>query len=153
MTESEMENEIEATETFRLEKKRTIPAPVEEVFQAWTDPEMFTRWFRGPTKHVSSFTNDVRTGGAFEIFLNVGGQPVAIRGEYLEVRPPHRLVFSWNSKITGHANTRVTLDFQARGANTELSLVHEFFQEEALRDRNHGGWNEVLDQLVGMFGG
>lgn len=139
--------------TFRLETKRLIPAPVAEVYAAWTNPELFPRWFRGPTKQVSSFRNDPRPGGTFEIVLQAGGREIPIRGEYLEVDPPRRLVFTWISVITGNTSTRVSLDFRERETDTELTLLHEFFPTEKARDGNYGGWGEVLDGLTALFAG
>lgn len=42
----------------------------------------------------------------------------------------------------------VTLEFKARGKQTELTLRHEKFASEESRDRHHDGWNHCLDQLA-----
>lgn len=70
-------------------------------------------------------------------------------GEYLEIKPPEKLVFTWNS----HAieKTRVTIELREQGESTELTLIHEFFPTEELRAAHDGGWNSCLANLIKHF--
>ncbi len=71
------------TESFATELD--LPAPIEEVFRHLTDPAAMTRWMG---QHA---TLEPAVGGAFE--LDINGVP--IRGRYLEIDPPRRVVVSW----------------------------------------------------------
>ena len=72
---------------------RVFDAPRTLVFDAWTKPELFARWFgaRGWTVPVCEI--DLRPGGAFRYILRgPDGSEVVMRGVYREVVPPERLV-------------------------------------------------------------
>ena len=66
-------------------------------------------------------------------------------GEYLEIRPPEKLVFTWNSPAV--QNTRVTVELTDRGDSTELWLTHELLETEANRTSHTEGWTYCLEQL------
>src|SRR5262245_47426987 len=74
---------------------RVLAAPRELVFRAWTDPVHLAQWW-GP----KGFTNpvceiDVRVRGALRIVMRApDGSEYAVKGEFLEVVPPQRLVFT-----------------------------------------------------------
>jgi uncharacterized protein YndB with AHSA1/START domain len=84
---------------------RVFDAPRDAVWREWTDPEAFADWFGGPTYEVplDTVSMDVRAGGASRLTMFGGANRRRIdwRGEYLEVDPPSRLVFS----ITDHPTT------------------------------------------------
>jgi uncharacterized protein YndB with AHSA1/START domain len=73
---------------------RAFDAPRRLVWDAWTRPELFVRWFgsRDWTVHVSEM--DVRAGGSYRYVMRRadGSQEMVMRGQYREVVPPERLV-------------------------------------------------------------
>jgi uncharacterized protein YndB with AHSA1/START domain len=82
-------------------------------------------------------------------------------GTYREVKAPERLVFTWQFEKDGSGDEfgeveppemLVTLEFRARGKQTELLLTHEKFASVESRDRHEDGWNRCLDSL-GKFAG
>jgi uncharacterized protein YndB with AHSA1/START domain len=78
--------------------KRVFDAPRELVFRAWTEPERFAYWYGGPDGEVpvESVSMDVREGGEWRATMFAGPERREIpwRGEYREVAPPERLVFT-----------------------------------------------------------
>ena len=81
-----------------LTLKRKLEAPAEKVFAAWTDPEKIVHWF-GPAETTDGSVRadmDVRVGGRYRIsFKTADGERHEVGGEYKEVKPNERLIFSW----------------------------------------------------------
>src|ERR671927_236199 len=77
---------------------RVFDAPREEVWREWTEPEAFADWFGGPQADnpLSSVSMDVQPGGQWRLTMYFGPRRHEIRwmGEYQEVVPPERLVFT-----------------------------------------------------------
>ena len=122
-----------------------LPAPVEEVFRHLTDPAAMVRWMG---QHA---TLRPVPGGAFEVDIN--GVPV--RGRYLEVDPPRRVLVSWG--VAGNpamppGATEVEFTLTPTQGGTHLRLVHRNLPpgEAAI----HGvGWAHFLDRLASAAAG
>jgi uncharacterized protein YndB with AHSA1/START domain len=73
---------------------RLFAAPRQLVFDAWTKPELFVRWFGSREWSVPVCEMDVRPGGSYRYVMRRadGSQEIVMRGEYREVVPPERLV-------------------------------------------------------------
>ncbi len=89
-------------------------------------------------------------GGSYRIEVDDSstGTKYKIHGEYLEVKRPERLVFSWEFEPDPeHGKMIITLDFMARGADTEMILTQVNFPSAGSRDGHRQGWNFCLDAL------
>ena len=77
---------------------RVFDAPREQVWKEWTEPERFAKWFggRGSEVPLSTVSMDVRPGGSWRatMFAEPGRREINWTGEYREVVPPERLVFT-----------------------------------------------------------
>jgi uncharacterized protein YndB with AHSA1/START domain len=96
---------------------------------------------------------DVRVGGRYRLEVTTpDGARVVLSGAYCEVRPPERLVFTWQwDGDPDFGETLVTVDLHARGNLTELVLTHERFLNREWRDRHGAGWNgcfAALEELL-----
>src|SRR5882762_9020951 len=129
---------------------RTINGPARIVFEAWTKPELFKRWWVPKSSGISlvSCEMDVRTGGKYR--LEFGLEPsksMAFFGRYLEVTPHSRLVWT-NDESDGGAVTTVT--FEERGGKT-LLVFHELYPTKEALDGSiegmEGGMPEQFEQL------
>ena len=135
--------------TLRIE--RVIDAPPSRVFDAWTEPTAMEQWYRDGEGFVASvIEQDLRVGGRFRVhFGPVGQAPFVEHGTYLEVDPPHRLV--WTETLEGvdapWADTTVTLELHDDAGKTRLTLTHEGFPTSAHRDLAGGGWPGFLDRV------
>lgn len=137
----------------RLQLRRTIPAPREKVFQAWTRPEALMRWC-APGDMTTPFADvDLRVGGRFHIHMQgPDGTPHRATGTYREISPPEKLVFTWAwEEKPDEEETLVTLEFRERGRATDFVLTHERFPSEDVRDRHAIGWGGCLDKLAGVL--
>ena len=140
------------TEKFALEIKRLIKAPRERVYAAWTDPAQLVQWFGPEDVQTRDLVADVRVGGEFRWELtNSEGEEMTCRGEYRELQPGRKIVFTWkwedDEDWQNHVSL-VTVELNdADGGNTELRLVHQQLPNEASRDSHTRGWNSALDKL------
>jgi len=138
--------------TLRLE--RSYDAPAEQVFDAWTNPEVLRRWwFVEETQQTALAEVDLRVGGAYRLSMeDPDGARHTVRGEYREVRRPELLVYSWRWELDagglGH-ESEVTVRFIADGERTTVELVHAGLEDEASRDRHAIGWTACMGHLEG----
>lgn len=134
-----------------LQIRRTFAAPRQKVFEAWTEAERLTRWMcRVTEQHSTNLLElDVRVGGRYRLEVTTPeGSRMLLSGTYREVKPPERLVFTWQWEgDPDFGETLVTIDFHARGETTELVLTHERFLNSERRDRHTLGWNGCFDRL------
>jgi uncharacterized protein YndB with AHSA1/START domain len=132
-----------------VEIQRRLPAPVDEVFRWWTDPERLQEWM-SPVGTVEAEV-DLRVGGSIRIVMKGDGMVIEHQGTFLEIEPPRRLVFTWSSPFTGPLPSIVTLELERDGAHaTRLHLIHRRLPE-ASAESHRGGWGAMLDRLGGKL--
>ena len=122
-------------------KEIYIEASPEIIFEFLTNQENFLRWM-GLRAEL-----DPRPGGIFRVDPN--GRDI-IRGTYLEVVPPSRVVFTWGWEEKGHrvpaGSTRVEVELEREGNGTRLRLTHRNLEGEA-RDAHEKGWAHYLVRI------
>jgi uncharacterized protein YndB with AHSA1/START domain len=142
-------NEMNET-SLRLE--RTYDATPQDVFNAWTNPEVLRRWWAvDPAGRTPVADVDLRVGGRYRLSMeDPNGTRHTVGGEYQEVVPPERLVYSWQWELDsgepGHVST-VTVEFRADGERTNLILEHTGLVSTESREQHEHGWNACLDIL------
>lgn len=126
--------------------ERHIEASPETVFAFFTDPEKLTRWL------ADEATLDPRRGGVcHQIHIGQDGKRYSMRGEFVEVSPPERVVFTWGFENEdmdlrpGASTVEVTLE--PRDTGTWLKLVHRDLPESERGDHD-AGWGTMLDRLA-----
>jgi len=129
-----------------------INAPIEEVFDAWLDPQLLSRFMLPmPGMPHPKTEVDAREGGRFTIDMDVGEHIIPHSGTYLELDRPNRLVFSWETPFSTDGST-VTLDFTTRdSSNTRIVLTHVRFIDEESRSNHEIGWGNILTALDNLF--
>src|SRR5262249_52758030 len=120
-------------------------------FDAWTDPESIRVWMcPGNTTHAEA-TLDVRPGGRLHLIMHSPVETFEHDGEYREVDPPAKLVFTWTAKAMDGVKTLVTVELIERGPMlTELVLTHELIPRPDVRERCQVGWSRIAE-LLGQF--
>lgn len=146
------QSRVERTSDRELVVSRTIDAPARLVFEAWTRPELFTRWWvpKGAPITLLSCELDVRVGGTYRLVFGAGEQTAEFFGRYLEVTPCSRLVWT-NDEGGADAAAVTTLTLDERDGKT-LVTVHDLYpSKEALDAAIESGSTEgmpaQLDQL------
>ena len=136
---------------------RTIDAPPEKLFRAWTEPELLMQWFVPRPWTIASAEMDVRPGGSSVIVMrSPDGDEFPNRGVYLEVVKNKRLVFTdaftkaWEPSEKAFMTGIIT--FEASGARTKY-VARVLHWSEADRQAHedmgfHKGWGLATDQLT-----
>ena len=133
--------------TGKIVVKRTFPATVEELFDAWLDPESLAQWMHPGTASRCTASVDARVGGAFEVVMHLENGPRRHYGEYRVIERNKKLVFTWYSDVTHHTETLVTVEFHAASATTEIVLTHERMPDHEAGVRHTRGWTLALELL------
>lgn len=143
---------VERKSDRELAVTRTFNGPARIVFEAWTKPELFRRWWTpksfGLTIH--SCEMDVRVGGTYRLMIShpASEQPMAFFGKYIEVAPHARLAWT-NDESADGAITTVT--FEERGGET-LVVMHDLYPSKealdaAIASGSTCGTDETFAQL------
>jgi uncharacterized protein YndB with AHSA1/START domain len=129
---------------------KVIKATPEEVFEAFTDPEIMTKWFYGDEGWTADISNTLEVGGGYTITMHAtNGKDYVHVGEYRVIAPPEKLVFTWNSVFV--QDTVVTVKFRSIGDGTEITLEHEFLPTDEAREDHRKGWTMCLGNLERLF--
>jgi uncharacterized protein YndB with AHSA1/START domain len=149
---------VERKSERELVVTRTFNSPARIVFEAWTKPELFMRWWapKSMGMFLRSCEMDVRTGGKYRLeFGQDASSSWAFFGRYIEVTPHSRLVWT-NEESDDGAVTTVT--FEEKGGKT-LLVLHELYpSKEALDASGTGAADampeqfEQLDELLVTLG-
>ena len=140
------ETTIERRSERELVVTRTFNGPARIVFEAWTTPELFMRWWAPKSIGVPLLSCEmaVRTGGGYrQAFGKSPAQSFAFFGKYLEVTPPSRLVWT-NDETEDAAVTTVT--FEEKDGQTLLVLSELYPSKEAL-EANRGSEDGLPEQF------
>jgi len=132
---------------------RVFRAPPALVFEVWTQPELVSRWWApkclGLT--VAEITADVRVGGGYRYVLDTPHGPVAFRGEYHEITPSSRLVYTEVFEQQPTAPALVTVTFEEDAGRTRV-VSRSVYPSAEVRDAviqsgMEVGMRECMDQL------
>ena len=137
---------VERKSERELVATRTVNGPARIVFEAWTKPELFKRWWVPRSIGVSllSCEMDVRVGGKYRLaFGNDASKPMEFFGRYLEVTPHSRLVWT-NEESDDGAVTTVT--FEETDGKTLLVLRDLYPTKEAFEAEH--GMEEVMPETL-----
>jgi uncharacterized protein YndB with AHSA1/START domain len=125
-----------------IELERRIEAPPDTVFAYFTDADKYMQW-QGVEAEL-----DPRPGGIFRVVQNEVGY--VARGEFLEIDPPRRLVFSWGWEgidALPPGQSTVEVDLIDDGGSTLLRLRHNGLPTDNACQLHTYGWGVGLDAL------
>jgi uncharacterized protein YndB with AHSA1/START domain len=136
---------VERKSERELVVTRTFNGPARIVFEAWTKPELFRRWWAPKSMGMSllSCEMDVRVGGKYR--LEFEPDAMAFFGTYLEVTPHSRLV--WTNEEGGQGGPVTTVTFEEKGGKT-LLVMHELYSSKEALDAAGTG---AADAMVETF--
>lgn len=137
---------VERKSDRELVVTRTFNAPAHIVFEAWSNPELFQRWWVPKSVGMSlvSCDMDVRPGGAYRFVFShpAFDQPMTFFGTYREVTPNKRLVWT-NEESDQGAVTTVTFE---ENAGRTLVTFHELYPTTAALEEALAGSAEGLPE-------
>lgn len=131
---------------------RLLRASPARVFAAWTRPELMARWFFPGAGWTTEVTADLRIGGSYRLMMRepTGAEHLQC-GEYREIVPVSRLVFTWSCPELAVVDSVVTVELAERGSGTELRLTHALPPGPKIRAGHEQGWTGCLGNLEAML--
>ncbi len=120
---------VERKSDRELVVTRMFDGPPRLVFEAWSNPELFKRWWvpRSMGMTLKSCEMDVRTGGKYRLNF---GDGMDFFGRYIDVTPPSRIV--WTNEEGGENGSVTTVTFEDKGGRTLLVMSELYPSKEAL---------------------
>lgn len=135
--------------------ERTFDASAEDVFDAWTSPEVMRRWlhcaadWQTPEAEV-----DLRVGGKVRVMMRrPDGTEAHLEGQYTLIDRPRRLVMNWTFDDDPSNEQVIELSFTESEGSTRVLLVNSGISTDARRDGQDWGWRGCLDQLERLLAG
>jgi uncharacterized protein YndB with AHSA1/START domain len=133
-------------EMTSVEREVVIAASPETVWEYLTDSEKSLRWWG------QRATYDLRPGGQFRVDVIPGH---SASGEFVELDPPRRLVYTWGWEEGGDTpnvvppgSTTIEIDLVPEGEGTLLRLVHRDLPSHASAESHTQGWDHYLGRLA-----
>jgi uncharacterized protein YndB with AHSA1/START domain len=144
---------VERKSERELVVTRTFGAPARIVFEAWTKPELFRRWWvpKSCSLTLLECEQDVRVGGRYRLVFShpSAPQPMEFFGRYLDVTPHSRLV--WTNEEGGDSGQVTTLTFEDTAGKTSLVMRDLYASkaalDEAIASGSTEGASETFEQL------
>ncbi len=154
-----IKSEVEKPDDATLIVKRMLNATPERAFKAWTTAEHIKKWMRPePGMEIPLASMDLRVGGKFRIQMkNPDGEYYTAVGEFREVKPPERVVYTWDWEKDGSGaefgevegkTSLITVEFLKRGKGTELVLTHSRFATVESRNNHAEGWTNGVESFA-----
>jgi uncharacterized protein YndB with AHSA1/START domain len=145
VTDSEREDAIRIVRRFA--------APIEAVFGAWTSAELLRRWYPpGADWDTPVAEVDLRVGGRLRLVMrSPDGEVFGGGGEYREITPPVRLVFTWmwDPPDAGAVVQLVEVDFTRHpDGTTTVVMTNRGLADEESRESHREGWEGSFDSLA-----
>ena len=138
-----------------LHIERTFAASAEEVFDAWTSPEVMRRWLHPRANWETPVAEvDLRVGGNVRVVMRKpDGNEVEAIGEYTLIERPHKLVMTWTFDDDSSNEQLIQLSFTESEGMTTVVMVNSRISTDERRDSQHEGWLGCLDQLEAALAG
>ena len=149
---------VERKSDRELVVTRTVNGPARLVYEAWSNPELFKRWWAPKSFGlvILSCEMDVRTGGGYRLVMShpSAEQPMSFFGKYIEVVPNARIV--WTNEEGEGKGAVTTVTFQERADQT-LVVWHDLYPSKealdaAMVDGSCTGFADQFAQLDELLG-
>jgi uncharacterized protein YndB with AHSA1/START domain len=140
---------------YEVRIERTFVASAEEVFDAWTSPEVMRRWLHPAADWGTPEAEvDLRVGGKVRVVMRrPDGTEIESRGEYTVIDRPHLLVMTWTFGDEPSNEQLIELTFTEFEGSTKVRLVNTRISTDERRDAQDWGWHGCLDELERLQAG
>jgi uncharacterized protein YndB with AHSA1/START domain len=130
--------------------ERTFAASAEQLFDAWTSPEVMARWLRCEADWGTSVAEvDLRIGGTIRVVMRKpDGTESEMAGEFTVIDRPHRLEMTWTFfDDPGNLQLMELAFTELEPGRTRAVLVNSRIASDQRRSSQEWGWRGCLDQL------
>jgi uncharacterized protein YndB with AHSA1/START domain len=143
----------ESGHVVRIE--RTFVASAEDVFDAWTSPEVMRRWFHvAPDWDTPEAEVDARVGGKVRVVMRrPDGTEFGAQGEYTLIDRPRRLVMTWTFDEAPSNEQLIELSFSESDGSTTVLMVNSGISTGERRENQDEGWRGCFGELERVVAG
>jgi uncharacterized protein YndB with AHSA1/START domain len=134
---------------YSVRIERAFDAPAQDVFDAWTSPEVMRRWLHcRPDWDTPVAEVDLRVGGKIRVVMRRPDRTeVEALGKFTLIDRPHRLVMTWTFNDDPSNEQLLELTFSEDQGATTVLLVNSDISTDERRDAQDDGWQGCLDEL------
>lgn len=146
---------MESNGQSSINASKTVKAPVEALYKAWTDAEQLKQWWKPMGLSLKEVENELNEGGKISYgFEGEEGTSLTITGSYQEVQPQERLVYTWNWKLPDdkmNSAYKLEVTFSSADEGSSISITqHEDAAEESVKPKA-SAWDEELNHLASFL--
>lgn len=146
---------MEINKELKVEAQKNFSVSVDELYEAWTNPEQLKKWWKPMGNTLKDVVNDIRQGGSVKYVFN--GDKLIISGEYLEVREKEKLVYTWNWELpedaVRNAQYKLSVSFSSTGNGSKIHVIQDNFENEETMMPHQEGWEKGLTELEQFLAG
>ena len=131
---------------------REFDAPRDLVYKAWTTPELVRRWWSGTRGEMTTAEIDLRVGGRWRYVMTTeGGVEVTFSGEYREIIPNERIVYTEVFEGTPEAQALTAVTFTEAAGQTTLAIRIRYHSGQD-RDAHSAYMKDGLEEALDLLG-
>lgn len=127
---------------------------VQELYDAWINGDKLKQWWHPANNKLVHVENEVKEGGTikYEFETKEGNKSFVITGEYKEVQPASRLVYTWDWEIQGKDKSKanhieLTVEFSGDDNSSKVQITQKDLDANEAVHPHQKGWDEELDSL------
>ncbi|MFE4230331.1 SRPBCC domain-containing protein [Arthrobacter sp. NPDC056886] len=143
-----------ATGGLVLNLECTLAARPEEVFRMLTESTELVKWWGPHGFAIPEADVNLVVGGRYRLAMTPpDGETFHLSGEFLEIDPPWRLVytFRWDEPTPDDRETVVDLSLGSAGEGTRVALSQGPFLTEERLDLHRNGWTQSFEKLQAVL--
>jgi uncharacterized protein YndB with AHSA1/START domain/dihydrofolate reductase len=128
-----------------------LDAPRQLVYKAWTTPELVRRWWSGTRGEMTTVEMDLRVGGRWRYAMVTEGGEVAFHGEYREIIPNERIVYTEVLEGTPGTQALTAVTFAEAAGQTTLTILIRYDSGQD-RDKHSAYMKDGLQEALDLLG-
>ncbi len=110
---------------------KILNAKRDEVFQAWSESSLVREWMHPGGRQLSNINMDFSPGGSFQIDLADPSGTLTHVGNFLDIKPPKSLSFTWAPLGTNSTPIQVDVTFDQVGDSTRMTIIHDYMDADS----------------------
>ena len=148
---------METNQNLHMEITRDFSVPPERLFKAWNDEADLKKWWKPLGSTLAEVTNELKVGGqiCYKFTRNESKEGFNITGEYLEIKEPEKLVYTWNWQLPDLNeevnNYKLDISFLPKDGGSTIQIVQSGFSTEESIKPHEEGWQNALNSLVAFL--
>ncbi|MBC7743537.1 MAG: SRPBCC domain-containing protein [Flavobacterium sp.] len=144
---------MEANKSENLKTRKEFSANSDTLYHAWTDPEQLKKWWKPMGSQLTEIVNELQVGGKILYQFTADNMEIlVIKGEYLEVIPQEKLVYTWNWQVQNEAindsEYKLSVYFKKLSNGSSIEVLQENDKDQESIHPHQHGWEDALNHLA-----